>query len=300
MKRNLLGLILLLAALGLASGCAEVVKAGTSVASATGYLSGSQKSAIDNVADKTDKAARPITDSEEYYIGRAVAARILGKYRLYDNEPATTYINEIGMAVALASDRPRTAGGYHFAILDTTEINAFACPGGMILVTRGMLQKAQNEDEVASILAHEVAHVNNKDGIASISQARWTEVATAIGTGAAKSFTGADIGGLISMFEGAIDDIFKTLVVNGYSRDQEFKADQGSLRYTQKVGYNPASLTDFLGKMGDSSSGGIMSTHPASADRLKEAKGETDKIGALAAESSAQKARNERFKTLKF
>ncbi len=290
-------LLLALSGVLLLGGCAEAVKVGTSVASATGYLSGSQKDAIDRVAEKTEKAARPISESEEYYIGRAVAARILGRYRLYDNAAATLYVNQIGKAVALASSRPRTFGGYHFAILDTTEANAFACPGGIIFVTRGILEKAQNEDEVAAILAHEVAHVANKDGLASISQARWTEVATAIGVGAAQSFTGANIGGLVSLFEGAIDDVFKTLVVNGYSRGAETTADAAAVRQLERVGYNPGALPEVLGRL-SGTSGGIMSTHPGMAERLTQLSAVAGKTGAEA-ETAAQKARLTRFKAVK-
>jgi len=296
MRRNQVALWAALLALVVAGGCAEAVKVGTTIASGTGYLSGSQKSAIDTVAEKTEKAARPISESEEYYIGRAVAARILGRYRLYDNAAATTYVNNIGKAVALASERPRTFGGYHFAILDTSEANAFACPGGIILVTRGMLEKAQNEDEVAAILAHEVGHISNKDGLASISQARWTEVVTAAGVGAAKSFAGADIGGVVSLFEGAIDDVFKTLVVNGYSRSAETQADAAAVRYTRKVGYNSAGLAEVLNRL-SSTSGGIMSTHPGTAERLQQLKAEAEKPAA--AETPAQKARLTRFKAVK-
>lgn len=299
MTRPLIWLSVALFSLGLVGGCAEAVKVGTTIGSATGYLSGTQKDAIDTVAEKTERAARPITESEEYYLGRAVAARILGRYRLYDNPQATLYINEIGQTVALASDRPKTYGGYHFAILDTPEINAFACPGGIILITRGMLSQARNEDEVAAILAHEVAHVNHKDGLASIKQARWTEVATAAGTGAVESFAGAEIGHLVSLFDGAINDIFKTLVVNGYSRGQETQADLEALKITRRAGYNPDCLADFLSRLDKSGkSGGLLSTHPSCADRLQTVKAELTKMGTMPV-SAAQKARTARFQAMK-
>lgn len=299
MIRKLSYIPVLVLVLGLVGGCAEVVKVATSVGSSTGYLSGTQKEAIDKVAEKTEKAARPITESEEYYIGRAVAARFLGKYRLYDNPEATLYINEIGQTTALASDRPKTYGGYHFAILDTKEINAFACPGGIILVTRGMLEQARNEDEVAGILAHEVAHVNHQDGINSISQARWTEVLAAAGTGAVKSFTGADIGSLVSLFEGAINDIFKTLVVNGYSRGQESAADLGALKFTRRAGYNPGALANFLTRLEKSGvKGGFRTTHPGIGERLQVVEAKLAEMGPIPV-TKAEKVRTARFRAHK-
>ena len=136
-------------------------------------------------ATKAAKASHEITDSEEYYIGRAVAARVLSQYPLYQNAKVTEYVNEVGQTVARKSARPNTFKGYHFAVLDTKELNAFACPGGTIFITRGLLVTCANEDELAAVLAHECSHVANKDGINSISKARWTEVWTAMGTEAA-------------------------------------------------------------------------------------------------------------------
>ncbi|MBW1917491.1 MAG: M48 family metalloprotease [Deltaproteobacteria bacterium] len=299
MTRQLAGILVLLLALGLVLSCAEVVKVGTSIGQASGYLSSTEKDSIDKVAEKTEKAARPITESEEYYIGRAVAARFLGKYRLRDDPQATLYINEIGQTVALASDRPQTFGGYHFAILDTDDINAFACPGGIILVTRGMLKKAQSEDEVAAILAHEIGHINHKDGIASISQARWGEVLAAAGTGAAQSFAGVKLGSLVSLFEDAVNDVFKTLVVKGYSRVQESKADLAALKYTGRAGYNPSALEAFLARLEKTgASGGFRTTHPGMAERLKNVKAELAKSGPMPV-TAAQKKRTARFKSIK-
>jgi predicted Zn-dependent protease len=124
-------------------------------------------------AQKTMVAAKGISDSEEYYIGRAVAARLMARNSLSQNQDATTYINEVGQAVAKKSSMPRTYRGYHFGILETSDANAYACPGGIILITRGLIKECQNEDELAAVLAHEVAHIAHKDGIKSINKARW-------------------------------------------------------------------------------------------------------------------------------
>jgi hypothetical protein len=123
---------------------------------------------IKSTAETTQKAAREISDEEEYFVGRAVAARIISSYPLSVDESLTVYINKVGQAVALHSEKPYTYGGYHFALLDSDEVNAFACPGGTILITTGMLKTVRNEDELAAVLAHEIAHVNNRDGIAAI------------------------------------------------------------------------------------------------------------------------------------
>lgn len=216
-------------------------------------------------------AARPISDQEEYYIGRAVAARILSTYPLLRDRKLTEYVNMVGQMVAVNSERPTTYGGYHFAILDTNEVNAFACPGGIILITKGMLRTVRTEDELAAVLAHEVGHICHRDGIEAISKARWTQALTIIGTEAAKTYGSHDVARLTTLFEGSIDDVFKTLVVNGYGRSQENGADQSSLGYLARTGYDPGALEKFLVRLAATSKGsggGIMKTHPATTDRI--------------------------------
>ena len=281
--RILLG-VCLAAALGLVGGCAGVDY--TSVA---------------NIALKTApkiaKASRPINDSEEYYVGRAVAARILSTNRLYQDPQLTVYVNEIGDTVARKSPRPHTYRGYHFAVLDTSVPNAFACPGGIIFVTKGLVLMCGNEDELAAALAHEVAHVVNKDGINSISKARWTEVLTTLGTESAKQYGGAG-GQLVSLFEGSIDDVFKTIVVNGYSRSAEEAADAQAVKTLQRAGYNPDALEALLVKMkakAGSGATGIYRTHPPTADRLAKLKSETPKEKP----SKMEEVRTKRYQSIK-
>lgn len=232
---------------------------------------------IGRIAQETFKAATPLSDEEEYYVGRAVAARILSSYPLLENNKLTEYVNLVGQTVAIYSDNPITYGGYHFAVLNSNEINAFACPGGIIFITKGMINAVQNEDELAAILAHEVAHINHRDGVSSIQKARLTEVATLIGTEAAQRYAPAQLSQLVSLFEGSVDDVFKTLVVNGYSKSQEYNADESALSYLSRAGYNPEALEDFLARLmnqGQASGGGIMKTHPATADRIEKVKEE--------------------------
>jgi predicted Zn-dependent protease len=247
-------------------------------------------------ASKATEAARPITDSEEYYVGRAVAARILGKYKLDQDPKLTQYVNEVGETVARKSSRPNPFRGYHFAVLDTQEINAFACPGGIIFITRGLIKTCKNEDQLAAVLAHEVGHVANKDGINSISQARWTQVFTSMGTEAAKQYGGV-AGNLVSLFEGSIDDVFKTIVVNGYSRQAEETADAAALSELTKAGYDPNAMVILLTTMeakGKGSTSGIFKTHPPTSERLAKVKAAVGQ----SPESQGEKIRTERFKKM--
>lgn len=231
-------------------------------------------------SDATQKAARSITDEEEYFLGRAVAARILETYPLLKDPKLTEYVNSIGALLALHSEKPYTYGGYHFAVLDTNEMNAFACPGGTIFITQGMLKAVTNEDELAAVLAHEIAHVNHRDGIASIKKSRWTEAVTIIGSKAAQNYGPQELSHLTGIFEGSIDDIVKTLVVKGYGKSMEYGADKTAVAYLVSAGYEPGALKDFLDRMvtrGTASEGGILKTHPGTTDRIDNLRAEIPK-----------------------
>ncbi len=237
-----------------------------------GDLTPERIGAITSTVKSIGKAARPLGDDEEYYVGRAVAARITSTYPLYRNARLTEYINLIGQTIALHTDKPTTFGGYHFALLDSPEINAFACPGGIILITRGMLDSVKSEDELAAVLAHEIGHIIHRDGIAAIQSSRWTEALMVIGSNAAREFGPRDTAKLVSLFEGSIDDVFKTLVVHGYGRDQEMAADAAALGYLAAAGYDPQGLTGYLKRLeqaGKGSKGGILATHPGTEERLE-------------------------------
>lgn len=250
--------------------------------------------AKDTLPAVTDRL-RPISDEEEYYVGRAVAVRIISSFPLSKDMGLNRYLNVVGRTVAMHSDRPYTHGGYHFAVLDSDEINAFACPGGIVFVTRGMVKTAKNEEELAAVLAHEVAHVSSRDGISAIKSSRWTEALTIIGVKAAKKYSSEEVARLVSIFEGSIDDIFKAIVVNGYSQSQEYKADETAGAYLSRAGYNPQAARDFLERLvsqGTASGGGIMKTHPATNDRIENLK---NKIPPQTADASFIFKRERRF-----
>lgn len=249
------------------------------------------------VGQKAMVAARGISDSEEYYIGRAVAARLLARNSLSQNQDATLYVNEVGQMVAKKSSMPRTYRGYHFGILETSEPNAYACPGGIILITRGLIKLCQNEDELAAVLAHEVAHVAHKDGVNSINKARWTEVLTTAGTQAAKQYGSGVTGSLVSMFESSIDDVFKTIAVNGYSREAEKNADREAVTTLTRAGYDPGALAAILGRLSSKGGGGgIFRSHPLTTDRVEAVK----MLARQGTSGPQEQARTKRFQQVKF
>lgn len=220
------------------------------VGAAAGVISSDQADSIEKTSAAVAKTFEDITPEQEYYIGRTIGAVITNKYKVYQNEAANEYINVMGQTLSKFSDMPETFGGYHFLILDSDEINAFAAPGGLIFVSRGILRCCKDEDAVASVLAHEIAHVQLKHGVKAIKASRYTAAATAIGVGAAKSFGGQELASLTTAFEDSITDITGTLINSGYSRSSEKDADEAAVSIMKKAGYNPGALVSMLEMMG--------------------------------------------------
>ncbi len=201
------------------------------------------------VADAVVKSNARITPEQEYYIGRAVGAQILRRYGIYEDADANLYVNQVGQALAVFCEAPDVFAGYHFVILDSDQINAFAAPGAFIFVTRGMLRCAQGEDELAAVLAHEIAHVQNRDAIKSIKESRWTKALTLIATEAVQHAGRRDVGRITDVFGDIVGDMVETLITKGYSREQEMRSDLDGVRILTRAGYNPHAMITMLGRM---------------------------------------------------
>ncbi|THB70956.1 MAG: peptidase M48 [Desulfobulbaceae bacterium] len=212
--------------------------------------------AVVDIFKAGSKVMEDFTPEQEYYIGRTIGALIFTQYKAYPAANPNRYVNLVGQTLAQYSELPLLFNGYHFMILDSEEINAFATPSGLILITRGMVRCCRDEDMLAAILAHEIAHVQYRDGLNAIQKSRVTELGTLLAREGAENFGPSVMGGrgsaslqVFQMFEGSIDDIFKKLVVNGYSRSQEYQADQGALEILKRTGYPPVSLKTVLTEM---------------------------------------------------
>ena len=109
-------------------------------------------------AESTDIAREDV--SEEIRFGREIAARMVGRFGLYNDPQLMKYVNLVGRSLSQSTNRPEL--DFHFAVLNTSEINAYAAPGGYVFVTRGAIEKMQDESELAAVLAHEMTHINER------------------------------------------------------------------------------------------------------------------------------------------
>ena len=182
-----------------------------------------------------------VSDIEaEIRFGRELAARILGNYKLLDDEKINRYVNLVGKGLALYAGRPEIR--YHFGVLDSDEINAFAAPGGYIFITRGALMKMDNEAQLAGVLAHEIAHVVRKHVVKELN-IRGDEGS---GAGGIASLVGGSTGTLRVALEQALDDAADILFNKGYKIKDEIEADRVGILVASVAGYDPSGLKEFL------------------------------------------------------
>jgi len=246
---------------------------------------------------KISRASKGFTEEEEYYLGRSVSASILSHYSLLRLRSPAEYVSKVGKTLATHSDRPDLFNGYRFAILNTDEVNAMSTPGGFIFVTKGILKLMPNEDALAAVLAHEIAHVVKGHGVKAISSSNMRGALLLLGQEAVSSQGGYQVQELANVFGSSVADVTDTLLENGYSRSQEYDADAYAAELLRRAGYNDGALLAMLESVGHASNknGGWFNTHPSPEKRIREAKSE---IKDLSPEiQKAEKTRTARFKS---
>lgn len=226
-----------------------------------------------------------LTESQEYYAGRAMSAMLIRDYRLLNDPALTEYVNLVGYTVAMASDRPETFKGYTFGVLDSDVPNAIAGPSGFIFLTKGLVKMCRTEDELAAVLAHEVAHVVLKHPELALQKQLddkgFMDTLNA-GAGVASGVLGflgkgqaADaVETARQNFGPYMRKVIENVVTKGYERNQEFEADLRGIDYLvrEEAGYNPQALVDVLTRLADTPAKNDYgwlhgSTHPEPADR---------------------------------
>lgn len=215
-------------------------------------------------------ATKEITEEQEIYLGRSVSARILTQYKWLNNQRLHKYINLVGTSVAMASERPDLH--YHFAVLNTKEVNAFAAPGGFIFITLGMVRSMKDEEELAAILGHEIGHCAARHSMKSIKSDLWKKVAVITAQETARH-QGVNPQ-LLDLFNQATDKVVGTLVTVGYEQGMEFEADKFGQAYCTLAGYKPDALRTYLEQMEKRAKGkdktlaARLGTHPTFEARL--------------------------------
>ena len=271
---GLLGLGLVAAWIASGPGCAVVEKTSDAMADAT---KGSSVEGIFRGTARLAESYRDYSTSEEHYIGRSVSAQILQRYKVHPDRNLQDYVNLVGKAVLAAPEVRKTFAGYRFIVIEGPELQGVSAPGGYVFVSEGAVRRAKDEDELAALLAHEIAHVSLRHGIGAIKAATreksFALLAQGVGQTAGEVTSGdtRQLVELTSVFGDAIRDITSDLLVKGYSRDLEVEADLNAVKYLRSAGYSPGALKSYLSGIGEAGGkGGWFATHPSPSERIEE------------------------------
>lgn len=210
------------------------------------------------------KRFKPISKKAEVQMGQGIAAKILGATPLVNDPELQQYVNRVGKWIALQTERPNLA--WRFGIIDTDTINAFACPGGYILITRGLLMMLRDESELAGVLAHEISHTVRKHALRTI-----------------RKQSLADIGRkrLNKMAENKGSGNYKYLVNSsteafsrGLDKKDEYAADRMGVVLAARAGYEPFGIATVLQRLSainpkDTKLTLMFNTHPDPDKRLQ-------------------------------
>jgi len=215
--------------------------------------------------DKLDKKVGDIriSDADERKLGEDVSAKLRQAFGVYQDQDVTKYVSLVGKVLTQGSSRPYL--DWQFIVLDTDGVNAFASPGGLIHVTRGLLGLIRTESELAGVLGHEITHVTAK------------HTARAIQKNKLVSLTAQEVGGSAGLSDAVISQLagaaYKTIISNAFDRDDEIEADRVGIGLANKAGYSPHGLSQVLTRLQERNKdqdqpNGLFASHPLVKDRV--------------------------------
>lgn len=242
-------------------------------------LEGTLKDAIekkidpDSKAEDAEKAATPETDKqpafnlkspskeEEIQLGRQITGNLLGAAPLVKDEALQKYVNQVGRWVAGQSERPDLP--WHFGVIESEDINAFAAPGGYVIITKGLYRQLKNEAQLAGVLGHEIGHVVRKHHLKLLQKSQLLDI-------------GAK---LLGSKVGKEDDITQKVIGNGaeilargLDKNAEYEADRMGVTLATRAGYEPFGLPEVLQSISQAGNTSrvtlLYKTHPHPDDRL--------------------------------
>ncbi|MEA5498007.1 M48 family metallopeptidase [Limnoraphis robusta] len=194
-----------------------------------------------------------LSNQQEVALGRQINEQLVkSEIKLLQNPQATEYINQIGQRLAETSERSNIP--YTFQVVNDSSINAFATMGGFVYVNTGLMKAAENEAELASVIAHEIGHIVGRH---SVEQMRQMAVAQGVASAA----------GLDASL--AVQIGVELALRRPNSRKAEYEADQFGITNLGKAGYDQQAAVSFMKKLLQAGSvPTILSTHPATNDRI--------------------------------
>lgn len=209
-----------------------------------------------------------VSQQQEVQMGQQEAAQVDAQLPMLNDPAIDAYVNQLGQDIA--SHTSRADLQWHFAVVNTDVVNAFALPGGYVYVNRGVLERATKMDELAGVLGHEIEHVVRRHTVKQMEQAQGANVGVTL----ACVLTGV----CNSQVAQAAINIGGTAVFAKFSREDEIQADEGGFNNLIKAGISPEGMLTFFQKLlaEEQQSGGSGATaswfadHPGTQDRIND------------------------------
>ncbi|HNS31786.1 MAG TPA: M48 family metallopeptidase [bacterium] len=198
------------------------------------------------------------TEQDEMDMGAAADKKVQEEYKVI---ATPSQLKKIGDKVAATSDRPNIS--YTFRVIENEEVNAFALPGGFIYLHTGLLQKIENESELANIIGHEIAHIVARDGVNNMQKSILYSIPSQI-----------LLRNRSKAIQDAVNAAFSVTMLK-YSRSTELRADTYGVTYAYRAGYNPEGMITFFQKLQEMESGSnsiqisFLRSHPVVSERIK-------------------------------
>lgn len=204
-----------------------------------------------------------MSEEQELSIGRKMAPKIEKDYGVYDSNRLQEYVAAVGERLAKVSDRPDIF--FHFTVLNSPIVNAFALPGGYVYITRGLLAYLNSEAELAGVLGHEIGHITARHAVRQYTKAASYQLATGVASVFFPEITRY----------GQFSDLVFMAITSGYSRKYEMEADKLGIKYISKSGYDPKAVSsvlkilELLERFSDKKTyTSLFSTHPKTEKRI--------------------------------
>jgi predicted Zn-dependent protease len=184
-----------------------------------------------------------MSEADEVAEGKKAHEQVLAEYGAYKDAKLQAYVNEVGQRLAKQSHRSNLE--WHFTVLDSPEINAFALPGGYVYVTRGIMAYMDSEADLAGVIGHEIGHVTARHGAQRATRQQGAGIGVMAATVLGVLLESQGVAGAGQMASQAAQGVAAGYIAS-YSRDQELQADKLGAEYLARVNYNPRNMVDVI------------------------------------------------------
>jgi len=230
-----------------------------------------------------------IPTSQEVELGKQFDQQIRAEQRIYNDPEWNAYFNTLGQSIAAVSDRKDIE--YHFTIIESDQINAFAVPGGYVYIYTGMLDLMQSEAELAAVTAHEISHIVARHSIQKLQNVLGISLVLEVVLGDSSN----------EVLQQVIN-VGLAAALSGYSRTWEREADKYGITYMVRAGHNPNGAVNMFQRLAANSEGesnffeNMFASHPQTQERIENAQ---KMIASMSSDITSRSLNGNKYQSLK-